>query len=74
MSEPPVDDPHEAIHLGDHTAVVVPLGEYLRLREGQVEAEQLAAHRHYLDRKVAGTVQPGMATDQLRQMLKRDQI
>lgn len=47
MSELPADDLHETIHLGGHTAVVVPLEEYLRFREAQVEAEQLAAHLGY---------------------------
>jgi hypothetical protein len=73
MSVLPAGDFHNVIHLGDQTAVVVPLEEYLRLREAQVESEQLAAHRHYLDRKAAGTAQPGMTTDQVRRMLKLDQ-
>ncbi|MFC5752820.1 hypothetical protein [Actinomadura rugatobispora] len=73
MSEMPIDDPHETIHLGGQTAVVVPLDEYLRLREAQVEAEQLAAHRRFLERKAAGTTAPGMTPDQVRQMLRLDQ-
>ncbi|GAA3953210.1 hypothetical protein GCM10023085_39580 [Actinomadura viridis] len=72
MSELLVDDPHETIHLGDHTAVVVPLDEYLRLREAQVEAEQLAAHRDYLDRKASGTAGSGMTTDEVRRLLARE--
>jgi hypothetical protein len=73
MSELPIDDPHETIHLGDQTAVVVPLDEYLRLREAQVEAEQLAAHRRYLERRTTGTAQPGMTTEQVRRLLNLDQ-
>jgi hypothetical protein len=73
MSELPVGDPHQTIHLGDHVAVVVPLEEYPRLREAQVEAEQLAAHHAYLDHRAAGTAQPGMSTEQVRQLLKLDQ-
>jgi hypothetical protein len=69
MSELPVEDPHEVIHLGGQAAVVVPLEEYLRLREAQVEAQQLVAHRDFLERKAAGTAQPGMTTDQVRRLL-----
>ncbi|MGH3321684.1 MAG: hypothetical protein ACRDN9_16225 [Streptosporangiaceae bacterium] len=57
MSELPADDPHETIHLGDRTAVVVPVEEYPRSGRRRskpssslptattLTARQLAPHR-----------------------------
>lgn len=72
MSDLPRDDPHNTIRLGDEAAVVVPLDEYLSLREAQLESEQLAAHLQFLERKAAGTLEPGMTTDEVRQLLGLD--
>lgn len=74
VSELPAEDTHEVIHLGDQTAVVVPLAEYRRLRaleqladsEALVEAEAQAALADYQARKAAGTLGPGVPHDQVR--------
>lgn len=52
MSELPAGDDHQVIHLGDHTAVVVPIEEYRRLRELAERAqliEQAEAFRRALE-------------------------
>jgi hypothetical protein len=74
MSQLPIGDPHETIHLGDHTAVIVPIDEYLRLREAQVENEQVLAHRRFLERAATGDPAPAMTTQQVRDLLKLDQV
>jgi hypothetical protein len=64
MSELPVGDGHEVIHLGGEAAVVVPLEEYRRLRElerlaGLLEVadlEDAAVLADYCQRKGAGAV------------------
>ncbi|QFG25519.1 hypothetical protein [Actinomadura sp. WMMB 499] len=68
-SDLPGDDPHNTIRLGDETAVVVPLDEYLRLREAKLEAEQLAAALRSRERAATGEVEPGMTTEQVRRFL-----
>ncbi len=63
MSELPSDDPHEVIHLGDETAVVVPLSEYRRLRQDalraqlieQADEEEAVALAEYRAQQAAGT-------------------
>ncbi|MFB4299964.1 hypothetical protein [Actinomadura sp. NTSP31] len=72
MDELPADEPRNTIHLGDETAVVVPLDEYLRMREAQIEAEGLAALLEHHRRKADGTNPPGMTTDQVRELLGLD--
>jgi hypothetical protein len=64
MTELPADDRHEVIHLGDHVAVVVPLGEYRQLRRDalrarlieQADAEEAAALAEYREQQAAGTL------------------
>jgi PHD/YefM family antitoxin component YafN of YafNO toxin-antitoxin module len=64
MSELPVGDPHEVIHLGTEAAVVVPLAEYSQLRYDaqrarlveQVDANEAAALAEYREQRAAGTV------------------
>ncbi|MVZ99501.1 hypothetical protein F8568_003735 [Actinomadura sp. LD22] len=72
MDEMAADEPRNTIHLGEETAVVVPLDEYLRLREAQIEVEGLTALRELHDRKASGTNPPGMTTEQVREMLGLD--
>jgi hypothetical protein len=64
MIELPAGDPHEVIHLGDETAVVVPLDEYRQLRHDalrarlieQADAEEAAALAEYRTQQADGTV------------------
>jgi hypothetical protein len=63
MTELPSSDPHQVIHLGQETAVVVPLGEYRQLRNDalrarlieQTDAEEAAALAEYRAERAAGT-------------------
>jgi hypothetical protein len=61
MSELPVDDHHEVIHLGDQTAVIVPLEEYRQLKDAaevaRVETEFAIGAADFLAREAAGTTQ-----------------
>ena len=62
MSELPSDDHHEVIHLGEETAVVVPLDEYRRLRHDalrvrlieQADEEEAAALASYRAQQAVG--------------------
>jgi hypothetical protein len=64
MTELPGDDPHEVIHLGDATTVVVPLAEYQQLRHDalrvqliqQADTDEAAALAEYREQQAAGTV------------------
>jgi hypothetical protein len=64
MTELPVDDQHEVIHLGGQAAVVVPIDEYTRLRDAerqarltaQADAEEAEALAEYRAHQKAGTV------------------
>lgn len=77
MTELPEEDPHEVIHLGGQTAVVLPLAEYQRLRalerqaaaEAIVDGEAHAALDDYQARKAAGTLGPGVPHDEVRRRL-----
>lgn len=59
MSELPVDDHHEVVHLGDQTAVIVPLEEYRHLKEAaevaRVETGFAIGAAGFLAREAAGT-------------------
>ena len=65
MSELPVGDGHQVIHLGGEAAVVVPLEEYRRLRDLErlagllelVDLEDAAVLADYRRRKGAGAVE-----------------
>jgi hypothetical protein len=65
MTELPAGDPHEVIHLGAETAVIVPLAEYKRLRDEagrarlieQADAEEAAALAEYRMQQAAGMVE-----------------
>jgi hypothetical protein len=61
MSEMPAGDTHDVIHHGGQVvAVIVPIGEYQRLRhamhEQQVNEEFDAARAGYLERREAGAI------------------
>jgi hypothetical protein len=64
MTELPADDPHEVIHLGDETAVLVPLDEYRQLRHDarrarlieQADVEEAAALTEHRENQAGGTV------------------
>ena len=64
MTELPAGDRHEVIHLGDESAVVVPLDEYRQLRRDalrarlieQADAEEAAALGEYRAQQADGTV------------------
>jgi PHD/YefM family antitoxin component YafN of YafNO toxin-antitoxin module len=63
MTELPAEDVYEVIHLGDKTAVVVPLEEFRRLRElarraqliEQADEDEAAALAEFRAQQEAGT-------------------
>jgi hypothetical protein len=61
MSELPLDDHHEVIHLGNTAAVIVPLEEYRQLKaeaeEARVETQFAIGVADFLAREAAGTTE-----------------
>jgi PHD/YefM family antitoxin component YafN of YafNO toxin-antitoxin module len=72
MSELPVDEVHQVIHLGDRAAVIVPLEEYRLLRqaaeEHRIDEEFQSALRDTEARRQEGTLEYVSSTEARRRL------